>query len=74
MVALGTATPLFSTTSEKQHYPRITNLEKLMDGVCGGHGMNMHHDRRRWRELEAAWIRESDVPWASGRQLSLREP
>ena len=58
---------------KKQHYPRLTNLEKLMNSVCGGPWRTYTHDRTRWRELEVAWVAAADIPWSSGRQLSIRE-
>ncbi|CAE7346755.1 unnamed protein product [Symbiodinium microadriaticum] len=53
------------------HFPRLTILERGMDHVAG-HPWRVHaHDRKRWRSLEDAWVAHMDVPWSSGRQLSI---
>lgn len=57
----------------KKHYPRITALETMMDDVCGGPWRERAHNRQTWRELEVKWLSVADVPWASGRQLSIRD-
>ena len=55
-----------------RHYARLTLLEQKMDAVAGHPWRNLAHDRRAWKGRESAWVDTMDVPWASGRQLSVR--
>ena len=58
----------------RQHYPRITNLEMMMNKACGGcPWRTVAHDRHKWRTFEKGWLELADVPWASGRQFSIRD-
>ena len=56
------------------HYPRLTNLEQNMDAIAGSPWRNLAHDRVAWNAREDAWVARMDVPWSSGRQLSIKNP
>ena len=55
----------------KRHFARLTLLEEAMNRTCGGPWRSYAHDRVAWAGLRAAWVRQNDLPWASGRQLAL---
>ena len=56
-----------------QHYPRLSNLETKMNMVAGAPWRTRAHDRKGWKQLEDKWVELMDLPWASGRQLSVRD-
>ena len=55
-----------------RHFPRLSTLEQKMDRVAGSPWRLLAYNRREWKAREAGWIEIMDVPWASGRQLSVR--
>ena len=55
-----------------RHFPRLSMLEQKMDRVAGSPWRLLAYNRREWKAREAGWIELMDVPWASGRQLSVR--
>ena len=57
----------------QKHFARYTKLETMMDTVCRGPWRDHAHDRNTWKSLESRWLDLADIPWASGRQLSLRD-
>eukprot|EP00439_Symbiodinium_sp_Y106_P015486 s535_g2.t1 len=54
-----------------RHYARLTVLEQNMDEVAGAPWRNLAHDRKAWKACEDKWVARMDVPWSSGRQLSI---
>ena len=55
------------------HYARLTVLEKNFDLVAGAPWRNLAHDRVAWKAREEAWVHHMDVPWSSGRQLTIND-
>ena len=55
-----------------RHYARLTTLEQNMDAVAGHPWRLLAYDRAKWKAREDAWVQRMDVPWASGRQLSIK--
>ncbi|CAE7196595.1 unnamed protein product [Symbiodinium sp. CCMP2592] len=56
-----------------QRYPRLSNMEKAMDKITGGPWREKAHDRKQWKTLENQWVKRMDLPWASGRQHSIKD-
>ena len=56
-----------------RHYPRLSLLEQSMDAVAGHPWRLAAHDRAKWKHLEDSWVTKMDLPWSSGRQLSLKD-
>ncbi|CAE7669402.1 unnamed protein product [Symbiodinium sp. CCMP2592] len=54
-----------------RHYARLTALEQNLDAVAGSPWRQLAHDRAAWKAREDAWVTRMDVPWSSGRQLSI---
>ena len=54
-----------------QHYARLTLLEQSLDGAAGGSWREVAQDRAHWLSREKVWIEKMDLPWSSGRQLSI---
>ncbi|CAE7029602.1 Pol [Symbiodinium sp. CCMP2592] len=50
----------------------LSNIEKHMNQVTGGPWREKAHDRKGWKQLEEQWILNMDLPWASGRQHSIK--
>ena len=55
-----------------RHFPRLSMLEQKMDRVAGSPWRLLAYNRVEWKAKEAGWVELMDVPWASGRQLSVR--
>ena len=55
-----------------RHYARLTILEQNMDAVAGHPWRFLAYSRAQWKAREDAWVQRMDVPWASGRQLSIK--
>ncbi|CAE7233474.1 unnamed protein product [Symbiodinium sp. CCMP2592] len=55
------------------HYARLTVLEQSLDSVAGSPWRDLAYDRRAWAHRENAWVAHMDVPWSSGRQLSIAD-
>ena len=52
-------------------YPRLMTMEKKMDRACGDSWRRFAHNRQGWRDLCRTWLRQQDLPWCSGLQLSV---
>ena len=55
-----------------RHFPRLSTLEQRMDVVAGAPWRVLAYDRVAWKGKEPEWVALMDVPWASGRQLSIK--
>ena len=55
-----------------RHYARLTTLEQNMDAVAGHPWRFLAYNRSQWKLKENEWVQRMDVPWASGRQLSIK--
>ena len=54
-----------------QFYPRLMNLERAMDKACSGPWREAAQDRKGWQDKQQEWVKQQDLPWASGLQLCL---
>ena len=62
----------------RRHFPKLSNEGRDLTRTVFGTGAGMDLDWRtaaldksRWKDLEAKWVQLHDIPWGSGRQLSL---
>ena len=49
------------------------DVERAIEAVAGTNWGAVAQDRPRWQQLAAAFVEKFDVPWATGKQLSLQD-
>ena len=54
-------------------YARLMSMETKMDRACGGHWRGYAHNRKGWAALGETWIKQQDLAWCSGLQLSVMD-
>ena len=69
-----TAQQLLPVGVGKRHPRRFhaCNVERSCAGTFGVDWMDACQNREGWKRLLALWLRDHDVPWTRGRQLSLQ--
>ena len=48
------------------------NVERAIEAVAGTHCGAFAQDRQKWQELSLVFLEKFDVPWATGKQLTLQ--
>ena len=56
-----------------RHFAKLMQTEGKMDAAAGGPWRTVARDRGQWAQLEKDWVEREDIPWASGRQLSMSQ-
>ncbi|CAE7701714.1 SCT1 [Symbiodinium necroappetens] len=49
------------------------DVERALEAIAGTNWMGVAQDRHRWGELASTFVARFDVPWATGRQTSIRD-
>ena len=56
-----------------RHYPKLSNMEKDMDGAVEGlPWRRVARDRAVWSSYSDKWVNRMDVPWTGNRQTCIR--
>ena len=55
-----------------RHYAKLMQMERKLDSVAGGAWRTLARDRVAWAAAVGQWVEQQDIPWATGRQLSLQ--
>ncbi|CAE7583299.1 pol [Symbiodinium sp. CCMP2456] len=53
------------------HFPRLMNMERVMDRAAGVSWRVLAQDRVQWQGKEQVFVHNMDIPWASFRQYQL---
>ena len=65
--------PASHSVSHPRHYPKLSNMEKDMDGtVEGSPWRSVARDRAVWSACSSKWVNRMDVPWTGNRQTCIR--
>ena len=54
-------------------YARLMTMEAKMDKACAGSWRRFAHNRQGWAALAENWLKQQDLPWCSGLQLSVMD-
>ena len=53
------------------HYPRLMNMERIMNKAAGNEWRVVAQDRSAWKGREQGFVDLLDLPWSSGRQTQI---